>query len=94
MRKFFMVCAGALLLAGCSTPEQRAAAMQAEMDRMMQVYGPACSKLGYPASSDQWRNCVLQLSAKDDIQRYSSPHYFAGYGRSRWSLGGYWGPYW
>lgn len=91
MRRYIMACVGALLLAGCTTPEQKAAAMQAEMDRMMLVYGPACTKLGYPANSDPWRNCVLHLAAKDDIDRY--PHYFAGYGRSRWSMGGFWGPW-
>ncbi len=94
MGKFFMICAGALLLAGCSTPQERAAAKQAEMDNMMVVYGPACNRLGYAANSDQWRSCVLQLSAKDEVQRYGYPHYYAGYGRSHWALGGFWGPYW
>jgi hypothetical protein len=93
MHRYIMACVGALLLAGCTTPEQKAASMQAEMDRMMLVYGPACVKLGYPSNTDQWRNCVLHLSAKDDADRYY-PHYYAGFGRSRWSMGGFWGPYW
>lgn len=94
MRHFTTVCLAALALAGCSTPEQRAADMQAEMARMMYVYGPACAKLGYPANSDQWRNCVLQLSAKEDAQRYGYPPYSAGYARSHWGMGAGWGPYW
>lgn len=94
MRKLMTVCIGALLLTGCTTPQQRAASAQAEMDRMMVVYGPACSRLGYPSNSDPWRNCVLQLSARDDLQRYGYPHFHGGVGRSHWSLGGYWGPYW
>lgn len=93
MRKVALACLATLLLAACTTPEQRAANMQAEIDKMMQIYGPACSKLGYATNSDQWRNCVLQLSAKEDAERYS-PHYYAGYGRGHWSWGGYWGPYW
>ena len=73
MRKLIMAGMGALLLAGCTTPEQRAATVQAEMARSMQVYGPACSRLGYGANTDQWRDCVLQLSAKEEAQRYGYP---------------------
>lgn len=94
MRIFIMMCIGAALLAGCATPAERSARMQAEMDRMIQVYGPACSKLGYTTNSDPWRNCVLQLSAKDELDRYAPyPHYYAGFGRPYWG-GAYWGPYW
>ena len=85
---------GALLLSGCTTPEQKAASMQAEVNRMMQVYGPACTRMGYAANSDQWRDCVLQLDAKEDATRHGYPSYSVGFGRSRWSMGGYWGPYW
>jgi hypothetical protein len=94
MKHLIMIGVAALALAGCATPEQRAADMQAQMSNMMAIYGPACAKLGYPANSDQWRNCVLQLSAKEDIERYGYPPYYAGYGRSHWALGGMWGPYW
>jgi hypothetical protein len=58
-------------LVGCATPAQEAAYAQHEMDRMMVVYGPACEKLGYQAHTDPWRNCIMQLSYKDDVQRYS-----------------------
>lgn len=85
----------AVLVAGCATPEERAARMQAEMESMMRVYGPACTQLGYSANSDQWRDCVLRLSAQEDMERYGrSPHYYAGYGPSHWRFGGFWGPYW
>ncbi|WP_082439499.1 MULTISPECIES: hypothetical protein [unclassified Massilia] len=86
---------GALLLlslaaSACSTPQERAAQKQAEMANMMTIYGPACSRLGYAVDSDQWRNCILSLSAKDELVRYgSSPGYYPGYWR-----GGYWGHYW
>lgn len=94
MRQLLMAGIGALLLAGCMTPEQKAANMQAEMNTMMQVYGPACSRLGYAANSDRWRDCVLQLSAKDDARRDGYPSYSVGFGRSHWRMGGAWGPYW
>ncbi len=94
MRKLIMAGLGALLLAGCTTPQQRAANMQAEMNEMMVVYGPACAQLGYPANSDQWRNCVLQLSTKEEIERTGYPSYSAAYGRGHWGLSGRWGSYW
>jgi hypothetical protein len=60
-----------LLLAGCVTQAERTAQMEREVDEMIQVYGPACEKLGYKADSDQWRDCVLRLSTKDSLSRYS-----------------------
>lgn len=59
------------LLCACATPEQQSAYAQHEMERTMAIYGPACEKLGYTANTDPWRNCVMQLSYKDDVQRYS-----------------------
>ncbi len=94
MRKFIMAGLGALFLVGCTTPQQRAANMQAEMNEMMVIYGPACARLGYVSNSDQWRNCVLQLSAKEEMERWGHPAYSVGYGSSRWGFGGRWGPYW
>ncbi len=88
-----MAAAAAALLVACATPQERAARMQAEMDQMIVVYGPACSKLGYNVNTDQWRHCVLQLSAKDDVER-ARAHYSLSYGHPRWAWGGYWGPYW
>ncbi len=82
---------GALLLAGCTTPEQKAAKMQAEMERLIRSYGPACEKLGYAGNTDPWRTCVLQLSARDDAQYYAHPTWYGGYSRRHWSLGGFWG---
>lgn len=57
-------------LAACASPQDQAAQAQRQMDFMIQVYGPACEKLGYAPKTDPWRNCILQLSAKDDFVRY------------------------
>lgn len=62
----------AALLAACATPAERAAQMEREVDRMIQIYGPACSKLGYKPDSDPWRDCVLNLNDQDNAQRYST----------------------
>ncbi len=93
MRSVLLAIGAATVLAGCATPQEKAARLQADMEQMMQVYGPACTRLGYAINTDQWRDCVLQLSAKDDYDRFG-PSYYAGYGRHRWAMGGYWGPYW
>jgi hypothetical protein len=50
-----------LALAACTTPQERAAQAQADVERMMAIYGPACVRLGYAAQSDAWRSCVLSL---------------------------------
>jgi hypothetical protein len=75
----------ALVTAACSTTQDRAAQKQAEVAHMMAVYGPACARLGFTPNSDPWRNCILNLSTKDDLQRASAypDYYYSG-----------WGPYW
>lgn len=56
------------LLVGCSTPGERAARAQAEVDEMIQVYGPACERLGYKPDEDKWRECIIRLSSKDELR--------------------------
>ena len=83
-----------VLLAACSTPQERAARLQAEMEQLMAVYGPACARLGYQANTDDWRDCILQLATREDLQRLNNySTYHAGWGPGYWR-GGYWGPYW
>jgi hypothetical protein len=81
----------AAVFAACATPEERAAQAQAEAAQMMTIYGPACSRLGYALQSDAWRNCVIALSMKYDLQHAGPPpgYYGPGYWRDGW-----WGPYW
>jgi hypothetical protein len=55
-----------VLLAGCASPAERAERAQKEMDEMIQVYGPACERLGFKRDDDKWRECVLDLTAKDE----------------------------
>lgn len=65
----YLIVLGLASLTGCLSPAERAARVQAEVDEMIQVYGPACEKLGYKRDEDKWRDCVIRLSVKDD-QRY------------------------
>ncbi|MGX4643516.1 hypothetical protein [Massilia sp. SYSU DXS3249] len=89
--RHLIVLSAVLLLGACATPQERAARKQAEMAEMIAVYGPACDRLGYAQQSDQWRNCILSLSTKDEVQRYGNhPGYYGGWGPRYWG-GGYWG---
>jgi hypothetical protein len=63
----------AALLLGCATPAERAALVQAEVEEMIKVYGPACEKLGYTKDSDPWRECVLRLGTRDDYLYRTRP---------------------
>lgn len=78
----------ALLLAACSTPQERAAYMQQKADKMMMEYGPACQRLGYSPNTDQWRACVLHLNSQEEMRDYLNYPYFYGDGpywrHSRW----------
>lgn len=60
-------------LAGCATttPAERAAQMQRQADEMVQIYGPACDKLGYTRDSNPWRDCVLNLATQENMKLYS-----------------------
>jgi hypothetical protein len=42
---------------------------QAEMERLMTEFGPACTQLGFVPNSDPWRNCVVQLAERDGFRR-------------------------
>lgn len=64
--------AAAIALAGCATPAEQAAQMERQMDRYVQIYGPACNKLGFQRDTDAWRNCVLRLAHEDNTFRYGS----------------------
>lgn len=89
MRTPILLALSGALLAACTTPAEQAAAMQREIDRKVVVYGPACDKLGYGANTDQWRNCVLQLSSDDEARRYASYPYAYPY-PYRYPHRGYW----
>ncbi len=60
-----------MFVAGCATQSERAAQVQRDVDDMIKVYGPGCEKLGYQADSDSWRDCIIKLAAKDNLERYS-----------------------
>jgi len=68
MRTLLYLACG-VVFAGCATTEERAAQAQREVEEMIQVYGPACDRLGFANATDDWRNCILRLSARDAYYR-------------------------
>ncbi|MDB5959214.1 MAG: hypothetical protein JWP59_508 [Massilia sp.] len=89
MRSAILLASVLLTLCGCSTPQERAQKQQAEMDQMIVEFGPACEKLGYAVRSDPWRNCVVQLAAKNAVGRGGvSTSIFGSWGNwGRWGRG-------
>ncbi len=85
MRAAMTVCLIAGSLLGCATPAQRALEKAGEAEQMIQVYGPACERLGYIVNSDPWRNCIVQMNQTDAL-RYSYGYSYPYYSR----LGPYW----
>jgi hypothetical protein len=69
MRTLMLTVASVFCLLGCTTSQEKALKQQAEMERMIAEYGPACTKLGYAMNSDLWRNCVVQLGARNGVNR-------------------------
>lgn len=64
MRVLMLMAASSLCLLGCATPQDRALAQQAEVERMMAEFGPACTKVGYTPNTDPWRDCVVQSATR------------------------------
>jgi hypothetical protein len=81
MRTGIVTISIAVFLAGCATPAEQAVQAQQEAARMIQVYGPACEKLGFNNNTDSWRNCIIGLSQKDATRLYSNNFL---YGCSSW----------
>lgn len=84
MRHSIGLAAIIFLLTGCATTADQAAQAERDADRMMQVYGPACKKLGFAPDTDPWRNCIIGLSRKDSADRnydpfYGGPHRYSPY---------------
>lgn len=69
MNKWLAIALAAALSGGCASVEERAANAQREMEEAIRVQGPACERLGYKADTDPWRDCVLRLSFKEDVER-------------------------
>jgi hypothetical protein len=73
MRRYGLPALLATLLLGCTTPAERAANVQKEVEEMIRVYGPACEKLGFTRDTDTWRECILRLSTRDEIRYQTRP---------------------
>lgn len=50
---------------GCAAPSHQVAALERDVDSVIQSYGPVCEKQGYAADSREWRNCVYQAGKQE-----------------------------
>lgn len=84
MRVIYILAAVALL-AGCATnPQAEQQKASKLMEYKMQVYGPACEKLGFAKDTDAWRVCI-QREYEQTIMRQQNnwdyPYWSPYYGR-------------
>lgn len=89
MRKaiVFITVISSLFAAGCATnPQEEQRRASKLMEYKIQVYGPACEKLGFARDTDAWRECVQREYEQTIMrqQQYWSDPYYSPY---------YWRPY-
>lgn len=79
------------MLAGCaSNPLAEQSQATKLMEYKIQVYGPACEKLGFEQDTDSWRECIQKEYEQTIIRRqyqwdypYWNPYYVRPYDRLR-----------
>ena len=90
--RLISVLAVLMTLAACaSNPAAEQARATQQMEYKMQVYGPACEKLGFAKDTDKWRECIqreyeqsiMRLQQFSQPYSYGSPYYDRFYPR-RW----------
>ncbi len=66
-----------VLFAGCATnPQEEQLRASKLMAYKMQVYGPACEKLGFAKDTDPWRDCIQREYEQTLIMRQPYNHYW------------------
>lgn len=71
MRTSMVFAAVTVLLGACATPQERTAFRENPVQALAPIYGPACDKRGYAKDTEQWRNCILRSSTRDELAQYS-----------------------
>ena len=51
-----------VILAGCSTPQQRA-------ERVVERFGATCTSMGYPAHTQPWADCIMAMHQQQEAMR-------------------------
>jgi hypothetical protein len=66
----------AVLSACASNPAAEQARATQQMDYKMQVYGPACEKLGFAKDTDKWRECIQREYEQSimRVQQFNQPY--------------------
>lgn len=69
MRTPIATCVLSALLAGCGTPQERAAYREDPVAAMAPEYGPLCENAGHVPNTTAWRNCIVQSSTRNDLMQ-------------------------
>lgn len=81
--RIFSIFAFLMMLTACaSNPEAEQLRATRQMTYKIQVYGPACEKLGFATNTDGWRECVQREYEQTLMQQ-----------QRQWDHPYYWGPY-
>jgi len=74
-----------LLFAGCATnPQAEQQRATKQMEYKIQVYGPACEKLGFTKDTDAWRECIqreYEQTISQQQRNWDYPYWSPYYGR-------------
>jgi len=82
MRVIYMLCVVALLAGCASNPAAEQAQATKLMEYKIQVYGPACVKLGFEKDTNAWRECVQR--------EYEQTILYQQYQQYQWNYPYYW----
>ncbi|MEN3364914.1 MAG: hypothetical protein V7606_2188 [Burkholderiales bacterium] len=73
-------------LAACASEADLIAQKEREVDQMVRIYGPACTRMGYEPDTNQWRDCVLRLSTRDSLSYRNYPGRLGCFGPAGFGL--------
>ena len=70
MKSFkILICVTAVVIAGCSTPEERAAQRAAERERLERMFAAACTSYGHEEGTPAFNQCVAQEERAYDNEK-------------------------
>jgi hypothetical protein len=59
------------LLVACASPVENTAAVDQDVDGLIQTYSVTCQKQGYAPDSHAWRNCIYQTASGEELTNSS-----------------------
>ena len=63
------ICLSAMVISGCSTPEERAAQRAAERERLERMFAAACTSYGHEEGTPAFNQCIAQEERAYDNEK-------------------------